>query len=132
MNFLLDTDTCSAYLKGNRRIWSPFQQYAGVLAISAVTAGELWTWAKRAKASRRASPSVEQFLHNIACLSVDATIAQRFGELRARLLDLGTPVPDMDLLIAATAISHNLTLVTHNTADYAGIPGLRFVDWLAP
>jgi predicted nucleic acid-binding protein len=38
----------------------------------------------------------------------------------------------MDLLIAATAIVHDLTLVTRNVTDFQGIPNLRLVDWLKP
>jgi tRNA(fMet)-specific endonuclease VapC len=38
----------------------------------------------------------------------------------------------MDLLIASVALAHNLTLVTHNTADYRNVPGLRLDDWLIP
>jgi tRNA(fMet)-specific endonuclease VapC len=38
----------------------------------------------------------------------------------------------MDLLIASVALANNLTLVTHNTADYRNIPGLRLDDWLIP
>jgi tRNA(fMet)-specific endonuclease VapC len=38
----------------------------------------------------------------------------------------------MDLLIASVALVHDLTLVTHNTADYQNIPGLRLDDWLIP
>jgi tRNA(fMet)-specific endonuclease VapC len=38
----------------------------------------------------------------------------------------------MDLMIAAVALVHNLTLVTHNRADYQHIPGLRLDDWLVP
>jgi predicted nucleic acid-binding protein len=52
--------------------------------------------------------------------------------LQAWLLDAGTPAPGMDLMIAATALVHNLTLVTHNTRDYANIPDLRLIDWLTP
>ena len=44
--------------------------------------------------------------------------------------ELGNPVVAM--LIAAVALHHNLTLVTHNTADYQDIPGLRLDDWLIP
>jgi tRNA(fMet)-specific endonuclease VapC len=36
------------------------------------------------------------------------------------------------LLIATVALVHNLTLVTHNTADFQNIPGLRLEDWLTP
>jgi predicted nucleic acid-binding protein len=40
--------------------------------------------------------------------------------------------PEMDLLIAATALFHGLTLVTHNVQDFAAVPGLAVQDWLAP
>ena len=63
---------------------------------------------------------------------ISLSVAERFGELRAALLDQGTPVEEMDLLIAATALVHNLTLVTHNVRDYAKVPGLLVVDWLVP
>jgi tRNA(fMet)-specific endonuclease VapC len=38
----------------------------------------------------------------------------------------------MDLLNAATALVHNMTMVTHNVADYAIIPSLTIDDWMAP
>jgi predicted nucleic acid-binding protein len=38
----------------------------------------------------------------------------------------------MDLLIGSTALVHGLTLVTHNVADYANVPGLTVMDWLIP
>ncbi|MFL5341570.1 MAG: PIN domain-containing protein [Gemmataceae bacterium] len=41
-------------------------------------------------------------------------------------------VATADLMIAAVALEHNLTLVTHNTADFQNIPGLRLDDWLIP
>jgi tRNA(fMet)-specific endonuclease VapC len=38
----------------------------------------------------------------------------------------------MDLMIASVALLHDLTLVTHNRADYQNVPGLRVDDWLTP
>lgn len=38
----------------------------------------------------------------------------------------------MDLLNASVALVHDLTLVTHSTADYTNVPGLRLDDWLIP
>jgi tRNA(fMet)-specific endonuclease VapC len=52
-------------------------------------------------------------------------VARKFGEVRAALLDQGLPPPALDLVIAATALVHNFTLVTHNTLDFGNIPGLR-------
>jgi predicted nucleic acid-binding protein len=65
-------------------------------------------------------------------LDVNQAIADRFGSLRAAQLDSGTPIPQLDLFIAATALEHQLIVVTHNTKHFASIPGLQFVDWLAP
>jgi predicted nucleic acid-binding protein len=63
---------------------------------------------------------------------VTSEVARKFGELRADLLDAGQTAPEMDLLIAATALVHDLTLVTHNVEDFKHVPGLTIVDWLAP
>jgi tRNA(fMet)-specific endonuclease VapC len=45
---------------------------------------------------------------------------------------IGIVVSPIDLLIASVALAHDLTLVTHNTADYQNIPDLRLEDWLIP
>ena len=44
----------------------------------------------------------------------------------------GIAVPVPDLMIASVALVYDLTLVTHNTADFRNIPGLRLDDWLTP
>ena len=132
MSFLLDTDICSAYMKRNGPVTSRFVQYGGRLNISTVTLGELFTWVLRAKASPRRLQSLQGLLKEVVVLSVDETGAQKFGEVRAWQLDRGLATPDLDLLNASVALVHGLTLVTHNTRDYANVPGLSLVDWLLP
>ena len=44
----------------------------------------------------------------------------------------GIAVSRVDLMIAAVALAHGLTLVTHNTADYCNVPGLLLEGWLTP
>jgi tRNA(fMet)-specific endonuclease VapC len=129
---LIDTDICSAHLKQKGAITSRFLQYAGQLHISAVTLGELFTWALRANAPPRRIKSLQQLMADTKLLDVNGSVAQEFGRVRAALMDVGRPAPDLDLLIAATALTHGLTLVTHNTQDFANVPGLRVIDWLAP
>ena len=90
------------------------------------------TWARRAKASPTRLQGVLDLLNDIQLLLVDDVVAQQFGDIRAPLLDAGLAAPPMDLLNAATALVHHLTLVTHNVKDYANIPGFTVVDWLAP
>ena len=50
MSFLLDTDICSAFLKGDHRVGNRVIQYGGRLHVSAITVAELFTWALRSKA----------------------------------------------------------------------------------
>jgi predicted nucleic acid-binding protein len=52
--------------------------------------------------------------------------------VHATLLNSGHPVDAVDMQIAATALVHNLTLVTHNTKDFQHIPSLRLDDWHTP
>ena len=62
----------------------------------------------------------------------DDRAAEEYGKVRAHLAALGTPIGPNDLMIAAIALANQMTLVTHNTADYQNIPGLRLDDWLTP
>ena len=71
-------------------------------------------------------------LRDLTVLPVTLEVARKFGEVRAGLLDQGLSTPEMDLLIASTALVHGLTIVTHNVADYTNVPGLTVVDWLIP
>ena len=90
------------------------------------------TWARRSSAPASRLQGVQDFLRAVTLLDVTPQVAERFGELRADLLDRGIVVGQMDLFNASIALVHNLTLVTHNTADYANIPGLTLVDWQIP
>jgi tRNA(fMet)-specific endonuclease VapC len=41
-------------------------------------------------------------------------------------------ISEMDMLIAAIALAHKLTQVTHNTSEFSRVPGLQIVDWELP
>jgi tRNA(fMet)-specific endonuclease VapC len=58
--------------------------------------------------------------------------AEQFGKTQGELRQKGIAVAMPDLMIASVALVHDLTLVTHNTADFRNIPGLRLDDWLTP
>lgn len=57
--------------------------------------------------------------------------AEQYGLIRAELKRQGRPIGANDLLIAATALAYDLTLVTHNTREFSRVPGLRLEDWEA-
>ena len=119
MSFLLDTDICSAQMKGDGRVHGRFIQYGGRLHISTVTLGELLAWTGRAGASPRRSQAMLELLKEVLILAIDKAVARKFGEVRAWQLDHGLGSPDLDLLNGSVALAHGFTMVTHNTADYA-------------
>jgi len=132
VSFLLDTDVCSAQMRADARVYGRFIQYGGRLHVSAVTLGELFAWAGRAKASPRRLQTLLDLLKEVVVLPFDETMARKFGEVRAWQLDHGLASPDLDLLNGSIALAFGLTMVTHNTTDYAHIPGLTIADWLVP
>jgi tRNA(fMet)-specific endonuclease VapC len=131
VSFLLDTDICSAQMKGDCRVHGRFIQYGGRLHISTLTLGELLAWTERAMASPGRSQALLELLREVLILAIDEAVARKFGEVRAWQLDHGLASPDLDLLNRSVALAHGLTMVTHNSADYAGMPGLALADWLA-
>ncbi len=62
-------------------------------------------------------------------LSFDGAAARMFGQIRAALASAGTPIGPYDLQIAAIALVHGLTVVTHNTAEFGRVPQLKTDDW---
>jgi predicted nucleic acid-binding protein len=130
MSFLIDTDICSAHLRGDRRVFSKFVQHAGRLHVSAITAGELYSWVLRSKAPPDRRQLLQRFLLGVTLLPIDHEAAYQFGVLRASLLDQGQPRMSTDLFIAATALAHGLTVVTHNVRHFQNVPDLAVEDWL--
>ena len=95
------------------------------LAVSAISIAEVLEGAYRSAEPVRQLQMYRQFLAGYTVLDVTDPIADIFAELRATLRRQGNLIADMDLLIAATALSHDLTLVTGNTRHFTRVPGLR-------
>jgi tRNA(fMet)-specific endonuclease VapC len=98
------------------------------LAISAVTVGEVFEGAYLRPAPGVALARYWQFLDGYEVFPVTAEIADTFAHVRADLCRAGNLIPDLDLLIASTAIVHDLTLLTRNQRHFARVPGLRLYD----
>jgi tRNA(fMet)-specific endonuclease VapC len=132
MSFLLDTDICSAHMRRPAQLAHRFVQYTGRLSIPTIVLGELYAGAYKHPNPIRLLSLVSDLLQELTVLDFDAACAERFGREQGTLLQQGISVSRMDLMIASVALVHDLTLITHNTADYQSIPGLRLGDWLKP
>ncbi len=72
---------------------------------------------------------LERIFQTFPSLAFDGAAARMFGEIRAALAAVGTPIGPYDLQIAAIALVHGLTMVTHNTGEFNRVQGLRIEDW---
>jgi predicted nucleic acid-binding protein len=133
--YLFDTDALSEVLRPR-----PLPAYLDWLRTvprdeqftSAVSVGELFKGAFRSPARDRHLANIEQrVLPAVTILPYDVAVARVFGEVRARLETAGTILADADLQIAATALHHDLELVTGNLRHFERIRGLRINRVLA-
>ena len=135
MAFLFDTDAISELLRPR-----PAKLYINWLQevpreeqfTSAVVIGELYKGAYRSQARDRHINQIERrILPAVTVLPYDTAIAKVFGNIRAHLEESGTILPDADLQIAATALGHDLELVTGNLRHFRRISGLKLNTILA-
>jgi tRNA(fMet)-specific endonuclease VapC len=131
LSFLLDTDTCSYHLRRPSGLSHRIIQHSGRLFIPSIVLAELYVWVYRRDEPSPGLAAISQFLqHEVRVLPFDEHCAEEFGRIRSQLLRRGLGANRIDLMIAAVAVVHDLTLVSHNTADYQHIPDLRLDDWL--
>jgi len=117
VRYLLDTNAASAILRQREPVCTRAVSVPlSALAISSVTAGEMYYGlAKRPQATALAK-LVHEFLHYIEILPWSDTIAPHYGRLRADLEAKGTTIAPLDLMIAAQALAIDATLVSADQA----------------
>jgi tRNA(fMet)-specific endonuclease VapC len=130
MTHLLDTNICSAHMRRPAGLAHYFFQHASNLSISTIVLAELFAGAFKHPNPPRILTLISSLVQEVMVIDFDSACAEQYGKLYGDLARQGFSVPVADLMIASVALVHDLTLVTHNTADYRFIPDLRLVDWL--
>jgi tRNA(fMet)-specific endonuclease VapC len=128
MSNLLDTDWAIDYLnRAQETIRRVDALRPEGIAISIITVAELYEGALNSYDPRRDERALEDFLRPFPIIDLDIPICRIFGIERARLRTTGTLIPDMDLFIGATALRHDLTLLTNNRRHFERLPGLSII-----
>jgi tRNA(fMet)-specific endonuclease VapC len=98
--------------------------------ISVITYMEVYQGTLRGPDAVRSQDHLEHVLAVVPILPISPAVARRCARLREELRARNRRVRDraLDLMIAATALAHELQLVTRNMADYADIPGLTLFN----
>ncbi len=126
---LFDTDVVSFIMKGDDRGDAYFQLVEGqVLAISFMSAAELFAWAEIRHWGERRRAELDWLLTNqYAVLGFELGLAREWARIQAECFDAGTPIAVQDGWVAATARYHDLPLVTHNRKHFENVPGIRLL-----
>jgi tRNA(fMet)-specific endonuclease VapC len=134
MMYLLDSNVCIQYLRGRnalicqRLAAKPLQE----IRLCSVVKAELYLGTLRSANPTANRAKVDGFVAPYFSLPFDDTAADVQSQVRHHLETLGTPIGPYDLQIAAIALVHGCTLVTHNTGEFSRVPGLLLEDWEMP
>jgi tRNA(fMet)-specific endonuclease VapC len=125
---LIDTDIASFIFKGSDYADPYVPLLSGhELALSFMSVAELFQWAILRQWRDRRLAQLEQYLSNYLIIPVDRPLCQEWAQIRADRQSVGRVISPQDAWIAATALRHDLPLVTHNTKDFLEIPKLRLI-----
>ena len=121
----------SDLFRAHPEIAARFSQHAPRdLCISSVSVLEIeYGMAKQPQARKKFGELWDGLQADLTSLTFDAHDALHTAQIRAHLAAVGTPIGPYDLLLAGTARARALTLVTHNTSEFARVPGLAYTDW---
>jgi tRNA(fMet)-specific endonuclease VapC len=99
------------------------------VAISSVTVAELWYGAEKSADPERKREAWSTVLAPFQVVAFDRGAAEHHAQIRYVLRR--RPIGERDLLIASIALANDLTVITHNAAEFSRVPQLRVEDWAA-
>jgi len=132
---LLDTNICSAAIRGDRRVAARLMQYAGRVHIPWMVAAELKFGLEKLSLSGQPVNALRTRIARLfsmssgVLMSTEATL-DHHAALRAQLELAGTPMGASDLWIAAQALTVDAILITDNLREFSRVPNLQLENWL--
>lgn len=130
MDYLLDTNICIHYFKGQYELKDKIEEIGFQrFAISEITLAELIYGAEKSQNKAQNIKVVEKFAELITIIPIFDSI-RVYGKEKARLKVKGTIISDLDLLIGATAIFNDMVLVTRNVREFERMGNIRIENWI--
>lgn len=130
MAYLIDTDTIIFALRNDKDVLAKFEENKNIpISISMITYAELVFGAKRSQNEQKNMIKVNHIRNIYPVEELSEGVMEVFADVKAKLLGRGIRIEDMDLLIAATAIYNEMTLVTNNTKHFENVPDLKLENW---
>ena len=128
---LIDTNILSFFFRNHSLVVERFQAYLNdydKINISIITYYEIVSGLKHRDAQKQLT-SFQEFVSYNTVLPLSTSSATISADIYANLRNKGTPIDDIDILIAGIAIANNLIIVTNNIRDFGKIESLEIQDW---
>jgi len=126
-SILVDTNIIIDVFDGNKRIADKLNELP-IINISSTVLGELCVGINRVINKEKHLKRLQKFLQLCSVLDVDIETARYYGEIVTALFKKGKPIPSNNVRIAATALQHDLLLIS-NDKYFKGVEGLRYEGW---
>lgn len=131
LKYMLDTNIVIYIIKRRPiEVLHRFNQNAGRMCVSSITAAELYYGAEKSEFPTRNLAVIEDFLSRLTILDYQPKSAAHFGNIKANLAKQGKLIGENDIHIAAHARSEGLIVVTNNLKEFERVEGLRLENWV--
>ena len=129
MKYLVDTDWIILHFRGNTQVARRIEELTpDGIGLSIVSMGELYEGVYRASDSSGSESTLRLILSEIDVVQIDDEVCRIFGQQRGMLRASNSLIGDTDLWIGATALRHDLTLLTNNRRHFERMQGLDIVS----
>ncbi len=130
--YMLDTNMCIYLIK--KRPLSVLRRFEEIeedkLCISVITFAELQYGIEHSSSKKLNQDILDEFVSRLTISVWNEDAAIQYGKIRQYLEKKGTPIGNMDLMIAAHALSQKCTLVTNNMKEFKRIENLKLENWV--
>lgn len=129
---MLDTNICIYIIKNKpQNVREKLKEFdIGDLVLSSITVSELYYGVYKSEHMEKNLLALEHFLKPFDILEYDIKASVAYGKIRADLEKKGQIIGGLDMMIAAHALSCNMTLVTNNTKEFQRVKELRLDNWV--
>lgn len=130
---MLDTNICIYIIKNKpQSVLDELKKCnVGDIILSSITVSELIYGAYKSQFVEKNLKAIEHFLIPFDVAEYDYKAALEYGKIRATLEKKGQPIGSLDMLIAAHALSLDMTLVTNNMKEFERVDGLKVENWVS-
>ena len=130
MKYVLDTNTLIYFFKGLGRVADRLLAIPpNEIGIPAIVLYEIEVGIAKSKSPQKRKAQIQEFASLVNIIPFGPAEAKCAAAIRVKLEKEGFPIGPHDILIAASALANNCTLVTHNKGEFERVPGLIIEDW---